>query len=184
MKKIVLMIALSSLLVSCHHKDLQYEETETSVTEILFDWSLAPDADPASMSAFLFPDNSEPLRYEFANAEGGEVRIPIGHYCGLAMNSDDTDWARFRDTDDIEKFEIHTGPVDFLPVSGLTPDALPLEDDELREDLVKAPGMLWSTRRDNLNLSENDNHKTFVFYPQEAVCHYIVDMYDVSNMSS
>lgn len=184
MKKITYIFIFSMLLVSCRHKDLQYEETETATTEIVFDWSLAPDADPASMSAFLFPDDSRPLRYEFANSEGGEVRIPLGHYCGLAMNSDDTDWARFRDTDDIEKFEIHTAPVESLPVSGLTPDMLPLEDEEEYEDLVKAPGMLWSTRRDNLTLTESDRKKTFVFYPQEAVCHYTVDIYDVKNMKS
>ncbi len=181
-----LLVPVLLLLSGCHHKDLRYETVESSTARILFDWQNAPDASPASMAVFLFntsaEDGDEPLRYDFSGRDGGEVKIPTGGYSGLALNSDNTDWAHFRNTNDIDRFELYTAETSSLASYGLSTRAIPRAEGTEQEPIVATPGMIWTDRQDNLTLSYHDRDKTFIFYPEEAVCHYTVDVLDVENL--
>ena len=84
-----LAVMLLSLLAACEHKDLCYDHSHTTQVEVVFDWTEAPDADPATMSLYLYPeDGSEPMRYEFTDRTGGTITVPIGVYDALCVNSD------------------------------------------------------------------------------------------------
>lgn len=80
---------LLPLLTACEHKDLCYDHPHSANVEVVFDWTEAPDAHPATMSLYLYPeDGSEPMRYEFTKREGGTIIVPEGMYDALCVNSD------------------------------------------------------------------------------------------------
>ncbi len=184
----IIFFLVASLFSSCHHKDIDFEEIVTQEVNVLFDWRNAPDANPASMAAYFYDTSAgseNPMvRFDFANSTGGEIRIPLGTYSGLAMNSDNTDWAQVRHSDSVDDFEIYTREVSALPATNLSTRAVPRAQGTEDETTVETPGMLWSDRQDNMTLTRKDKKKTFVFYPEEAVCHYTVDILDIDNLSS
>lgn len=181
---VILFLAGAGLILpSCHHKDLEYYEPLASEIEVRFDWRNAPDASPESMALYMFDsnDNSE-LRYIFDNKEGGEIRAPFSSYSAICMNSDNTDWARMRNTDDIDDFEIYTSDVELLPAQGLQTRAIPRAKGTETERLAATPGEIWGSRTDNIRLTSTPGKQIITLYPEEAVCHYIVDVYDVKNL--
>lgn len=172
------------LLTGCHHKDLLYEEPVNSGVKVVFDWRKAPQARPASMALYMYDASTgTPLRYMFTGREGGPITIPAGIYNGIGMNSDDTDWARFRNSGNIEEFELFTGDAGSLAAYGLDPSTLPRSRDAEDERMATTPGMLWSTRNDNIDLTDIIGETTVTLYPEEAVCHYTVDVEDVENIN-
>ena len=91
MKKIFHTVTMAALLVaatSCEHKELCLDHAHAVEVEVVFDWRNAPDAAPASMSLYLFPGDGEALRYDFTGRDGGTIRVPIGKYEALCLNSD------------------------------------------------------------------------------------------------
>lgn len=185
MIRLLMILMLSATLAGCRHKDLIDEEVPTGEPEIVFDWSLVPTANPASMSAYLYEHESEnPIRFEFAGRNGGKVRIPAGLYSGMAMNSDDTDWAKLRNNTDIDHFEVYTGDAEALISSGISTRSLPRSASAADENIVKSPGLFWAARSNNLWLAVADEDKKFIFYMDEAVSHYTVDVVEVKNMEN
>lgn len=175
-------------LSGCRHKDIDFENVPMQEVKIAFDWSNAPEANPQSMMVWLFYDPEESpdstLRFDFNNNVGGAVKIPYGSFSGLAVNSDNSDWAHFRNTENIETFEIYTREIASLPASGMRTRALPRAREAEEETMVETPQSIWSDRNDNMSLKREEREKTFTFLPEEITCHYTVDIYNVSNISS
>lgn len=184
MKKMLFYISVSLLTVlgSCDHKDLIYDDRQGDV-RVLFDWSNAQEAEPASMAVYFY-DNADgaSLRYIFPNKDGGIIEIPVGSYCGLGMNSDDTDWARVRNSGDVDGFETYTDDAENLEAYGLSTRALPRAEGTEDERMAKTPGMLWADRQDNITLTHSSGEQVVTFYPEEVICHYTVDIKDISNL--
>ena len=104
-----LAVMLLPLLTACEHKDLCYDHSHTTQLEVVFDWTEAPDADPATMSLYLYPeDGSEPMRYEFTDRTGGTITVPIGVYDALCVNSD-KETHRIQNKEHMETFQVTTG---------------------------------------------------------------------------
>ncbi|MDE6006970.1 MAG: DUF5119 domain-containing protein [Muribaculaceae bacterium] len=181
---IVLAGLLSAGVSSCNHKDLDVLGEQTEI-EIVYDWRYAPDASPASMAAYLYSDQlDEALRYIFSGRDGGPTHIPAGLYGGLGMNSDETDWAQYRNRDDIESFEIYTHEAESLSAYGISTRAIPRADGAEDEKVVETPGMVWADRQDEIEVYPKAGRTVITFYPQEAVCHYTVDVLDVKNIDN
>lgn len=53
--KYLLPCAAALMLAACQHKELCYDHSHVVSLNVVFDWSEAPDATPASMSLYLFP---------------------------------------------------------------------------------------------------------------------------------
>lgn len=171
-------------MLSCNHKDLDVLGEQTEI-EIVYDWRYAPDAYPASMAAYLYSDSmDEALRYIFSGRDGGPTHIPSGLYGALGMNSDETDWAQYRNRDDIESFEIYTKEADRLSAYGISTRAIPRGEGAEDEKIVETPGMVWADRQDNIEIYPKAGRTVITFYPQEAVCHYTVDVLDVKNIGN
>lgn len=169
------------MLSGCDHKDLAYLGVPSEI-EIVYDWRNAPDANPASMGAYLYDeDNNEPLRYIFSGREGGPTRVPAGHYRGLGMNSDETDWAQYRNHEDIDSFEIYTHESAGLSAYNIPTRAVPRASGTEDEPFAQTPGMLWTDRRDEFYVQPKAERTVLTFYPEEAVCHYTVDVIDIKN---
>lgn len=50
------LLMMAELLSSCEHKDLCYDHPHRQNVEVMFDWSADPDANPATMSLYLYPE--------------------------------------------------------------------------------------------------------------------------------
>ncbi|MBD5224506.1 MAG: DUF5119 domain-containing protein [Bacteroidales bacterium] len=179
------MAGAAGMLTSCEHKDLCYDHNHAVKVNVVFDWSNAPDADPASMVLYMFDaaTGSDPLRYIFSGKDGGPITLPFGTYSGLCMNSDDTDWACLCNPDDVDGFEIMTADAEELTAYSIGTRSIPRASGTESERMAATPGMLWSNRQDNIELPVTATEKTITLYPEEVVCHYTVDILDVENLT-
>lgn len=187
MKKLFLRTLLAATVIasssSCEHKDLCTDHTHTVSLNVIFDWRNAPDAAPASMALYLYSEQGgEPLRYDFTDRRGGVIRVPFGRYSALCLNSDNTDWAQFRDMSDIGTFEVFTREAQTLRGYDLATRSLPRAEGTENESMVAAPGMTWSGRLDGIDLNYTDSDQSITLFPEESVCHYTVDIVDITNL--
>ena len=178
----LLMLALTA----CEHKDLCFDHAHTVNVNVVFDWRYAPDASPASMAVYLFPaDGSEPLRYDFTNREGGVIRVPIGHYDAICMNSDTRD-VFTRNTNTPQTFEIFTRPASLIAglfSLGVRADGVPRADGTENENVASPPEMLWTDNsKERIVLRLTDVSQTITFYPGQVVCNYDVEIRNAQNL--
>ncbi|MDE7421197.1 MAG: DUF5119 domain-containing protein [Muribaculaceae bacterium] len=168
---------------SCTHKDLYMEEEMTSQLQVVFDWSKAPEADPESMALYLYEeDGNTPMRFIFSNKTGGLIKAPFGTRHAICLNADNTDWARMRNHENIETLEIYTQDAEEIGSRADNSTTIPRPEGTENERIAATPGMLWGSRSNDIKIVPHDGMQTITMYPQEAVCHYIVDVYDVENL--
>lgn len=172
-------------LSSCHHKDLEYDLHPRADVEVVYDWRNAPDASPASMMATFYPAaGGEPVLFTFAGRDGGHISIPAGAYSAIGINGDNTDWASLRHTDDPDAYEVYTRDAETLSGNGLASRAIPRAEGTEDERMALTPGMMWSHRLDGISIAEPraaSGTQRVTFYPEEAVCHYTVEILDISH---
>ena len=83
------LLMMAELLSSCEHKDLCYDHPHRQNVEVMFDWSADPEANPATMSLYLYPEEGgDPIRYEFTDKNGGNISVAAGTYRAICVNSD------------------------------------------------------------------------------------------------
>lgn len=178
--------ALAGMLLatSCRHKDLYMDEPMSTGLQVVFDWRDAPDANPSSMAMYLYEnDGHTPMRFIFDNARGGEIKAPFGTHHAVCVNADNTDWAALRNSENIETFEIYTQDAEALGTRGLPVAGIPRAVGTESERLASTPKMLWGSRLNNIEILPHQGMQTITLYPHEAVCHYIIDVLDVENLS-
>lgn len=188
--KRMLLITLSALLLTftaCDHKELSLYSRPSMSLRIVYDWQLAPEANPASMVTWLFPTNAEdgePMRFVFVGRDGGTIRIAPGGYHAVSLNNDLIDWARFRNTDDIETFELYTEDTGVLQALGISARSIPRAPGSETERMAKTPEMVWNHQTRDLSFDEKNGPFTMTFTPDEAVCHYTVTVLDVTHIEN
>ncbi|MDE6654979.1 MAG: DUF5119 domain-containing protein [Muribaculaceae bacterium] len=175
-----LLLILPVVFASCRHKDL-FTDSAGQV-DVVFDWRNAPDADPASMVTQFFGEpGTASLRFILQGKDGGTITLPLGSYSAISVNGDDNDWVRLRNVDDIENYETYSIDAQNTQAYGLSSRALPRAEGTENERMAQAPGMLYTNRQDKIEHYAYGT-ETITFYPEEAVCHYTVDISDVSNL--
>lgn len=176
--------AVALLMGSCHHKNLE-PYVPTSDLQVVFDWTKAPDAKPASMAFYLYRDDgTDYTRYMFDNAQGGYIRAAAATYHALCLNSDNTDWARVRNEGSASTFELYTLDASELSAQGLRTDVVPRARGAEDERVAATPGMLWGSATESIRLSDEGGHQIIRMYPEEKICHYTVDVVEVENATS
>lgn len=183
---IILAMIAGATLVSCDHKDLMTDDTGTPEVRIVFDWQKAQDAQPESVVAYLFPESGSdvPLRYNFSGRDGGKANVPGGGYIGLGMNNDNSEWARFRNISDHDRFEIYTDDLAQLTTFGLQTRAIPRVPEVESERMAQsASDRVWSDRQDAVAVDPFGKDQAITFYPEEITCHYTVMVKDVENIA-
>ena len=171
-----------SLLTSCEHKDLCYDHSHTTKLEVVFDWSESPEADPSTMSLYLYPeDGSEAMRYEFTDRNGGTITVPTGIYDALCVNSD-RETHRIVNKDRMETFEVTTGDTRSLRGALATKsDTAPLAEGAEEERSVQEPEALWSGHSERLDIGSEGVQK-LVLVPQGRVKECTVEVMNVENL--
>ena len=104
---ILTFITIIFLVTTCEHKELCFAHAHTTEMQVIFNWKYAPEAHPASMRLYLFPETGkEPLIYEFGNHMEGKITVSVGRYRALCMNND-TEFILFRNTDHYESINAY-----------------------------------------------------------------------------
>lgn len=166
----------------CDHKELCFEENKTTLINVVFDWRNAPDADPPSMVLRMYnrADGST-LRYIFQNKTGGTIKIPYGSYDAICVNGDIDSWAHLRNIDEIDTYEVYTSDATELKTLGVPVEAVSRADDSGQQRMAETPHSLFTDRQDKIDLPVTTTQKTITLYPDDKLCHYTVDIYDVEN---
>lgn len=179
----LLVAVLPLMAVSCTHKELCYDHTHTREIKVVFDWNKAPDASPKSMSLYLFPeDGSAPLRYEFTDRNGGEIRVVAGRYKAICLNSD-TKSISILDQHDYDRFCITTkdaSSLSGLGMSQINVKALPKAEGAENERWVASPEHVWSGCLDDLFIEEHG--QTITFEPEPHIKNCNVEIRNVENL--
>lgn len=86
------MFSLLSILSSCNHKELHYEENpQFRLLKVAFDWSqLSGHEKPEGMRVIFFPKDgkSEPWIFDFPKGEARQIELPENDYGVISMNYD------------------------------------------------------------------------------------------------
>ena len=178
-----LAVMLLSLLTACEHKDLCYDHSHTTQLEVVFDWTEAPDADPATMSLYLYPeDGSDPMRYEFTDRTGGTITVPMGVYDALCVNSD-KETHRIQNKERMETFEVTTGTTRSLRGALTTrSETAPLARGAEEERSVMEPEALWSDHSERLDIHPETGIQKIVLTPKSRVNTCTVEVRNVENL--
>lgn len=196
------------LFTSCEHKDLCYHHEHYTTFRLAFDWRDAPDADPAGMVVFFYPEDPqrEVLRYDFTGRDGGEITVPQGKYRLLTYNND-TSGVRFSGTDNADAHTAFTrgsSLLEPLGVSSRVDDMRHLRAEGSEEErVVLCPDMMWGCHAVDVEVteqgvsyicvpeSEKDQyigkdpiHTEYVvtLYPHELTCIYTFEIRNVKNV--
>lgn len=88
----VLLFSLLSILSSCNHKELHYEENpQFRLLKVIFDWSqLTVHEKPEGMRVIFFPKDGkgEPWIFDFPKGETRQIELPENDYGVISMNYD------------------------------------------------------------------------------------------------
>ncbi len=145
------------ILASCRHKELCYDHPHGMEVNVVFDWSEAPDATPETMSLYLFPlEGGEPLRYEFTDCSGGIIKVPVGRYHAMCLNSS-TENVSYRNMSQLKTFEVISKEAALLgELSSVVTRSETAPRAEGTEDqrVALAPNQLWSDYQESIELKE------------------------------
>lgn len=197
-----LLALFAMALGSCNHKDLYYLEIDKNLIVLEYDWRDAPDANPAGMCAFFYSEEKPGTyyRFDFDNRQGGEIEIPAGRYKLITYNND-TEKARFSETDDFDNHIAYTRDGDLLePLFGngvsstaqtsdgervcITPDGLwgchaadvVIDKSGVTYTLIDYNGSRANTTDDAVNT------RKITLYPHDMLCHYTYEVRNVENV--
>ena len=173
-----IIVVMTLLLFSCRHKELSSDNVLIANVKVVFDWKNSPEANVETMRMYLFPvDGGNPIPYEFADVKGGKIKVPAGRYKALCINSD-TEALLYRNIGGYHTFELYSpeGSMNMAAYSVLHPD-------KAREERIRcSPDNFYADRIEEALLEVTEEEQTIVFYPANPVCHYTVEVRNVSNL--
>ena len=200
-RRIFAIILFTVLAVSCRHKELCLIHPHECSVYLDFDWTGAPEADPAGMCAFFYPaEGGEPRRYDLKGTSGGQISIKAGRYMVLCYNND-TEGVLFNGRNDFcchEAFTREGNIFESIYGNGYAPPPQKGNDSE-EERVVICPDMMWGSIAVEVEISESGvryicsttkgEHARFeskefriTLYPTELTCIYTYEIRNVRNL--
>ena len=172
-------------LVSCSHKELCYDHSHMAELNITFDWTEIPDAQPESMSLYLFDDDGTNFqRYELIGHQGATIRVSKGLYHALFLNSD-TRNLECRERDHISTFWVATKDEELTGTYAVF-SANIVEtrkgEDRQNERLARQPEMLWSGSCNDIVVGDGENNVTLI--PSQSVIRVTINIHNVQNLEN
>lgn len=146
--KLIPLVAIATF-SSCEQRELCYDHSHTVDLDVRYDWSLAPDASPESMSLYMFPysessnTTGKGQRYEIVGKNGDRIRVTAGRYDIISFNSD----PRGLRVNGLES----TGSLELSMVENPTigsgvsiPQGAPRAEGTEDEPIMQQPPMIWA----------------------------------------
>lgn len=184
---IVACVAMASMLSGCEQRELCYDHSSHKASVNLeFDWSDAPDADPASMVVYFFPtDNTQYIRFEFDN-DGSQSRngfstsvsIPIGTYNVVCHNGGNEN---MEEGNTYHNYRLTSFDTDILSPINRSMDAPKPDNTESQPVRAQASTLYACTISDPVSLTPNSAN-TIVLRPQKKSTTINVTISDIKNM--
>lgn len=147
-----------------------------------FDWSNAPDANPKSMSLFLFPiEGGTPYRFDLNGHDGGTIEVEAGTYHAVCINND-KQAITFLGDESFNTLEIFSPEATIIQLGSafsVSPYELPKASDTENQPLVQQPPLLWSDAVYNLSIDADSLQ--FVMTPKSIVDTYKVTIAHINN---
>ncbi len=195
-------------LTACDHKDLCYHHDHIVTLELRYDWRDAPEANPAGMCAYFYPeDGGSPYVFQFDNIVGGEISLPEGRYKALTYNND-TPSISFGSEHDITLHYAFTREGTLFEPLGMysvSSKAIPSAPGAENERVLICPDELWGCHAIEISITEQgisyiclpldpDNlpedkdlettytHQLITLYPHELTCVYTYEIRNVTNL--
>ena len=164
------LILLIEFLTSCEHKDLCYDYPHRQNVEVTFDWSEASDANPSTMSLYLFPENGgAPQRYEFTDRNGGCISVAAGTYDAICVNSD-KETHRINGKETRKTFEVTSAETRVLQgLLASMAQSAPRANESGKERVMSEPEMLWSAHAERLVIKTNGEKSFITLKPKARV---------------
>ena len=168
--------------MSCRHKELCYDHSHIREIDVLFDWTgVAEEQVPATMSLYLYPkDVGKQRRYEFANPNGGRIRLEGGYYDAVCVNSDvrDVDVLNSREFDEIAIVAKST--YQLAGLSGVSTKAIPKAKGTEDERVTIPPAVIWATSSVDEDLRASGS--VLVMKPSKKVQKVHVEVNNAENL--
>lgn len=182
----VLLLSLLSILSSCNHKELYYEENaQFRLLKVAFDWSqLSGHEKPEGMRVIFFPKDgkSEPWIFDFPNGEARQIELPENDYGVITMNYDTNGivWKNpncFQDfTADTKDTKSPDGEQVTLTPSWLCGDHI----DWVSVNASRAAASSENAENAESTAASSENAENGVqvitLYPKSMVCHYTYEV--------
>lgn len=176
------------VLTSCVHREFDYESSKNAYLDVVFDWQNDPDANPQTMSLYMFPENGgKPLRFEFVGRDGGSIRIAPGSYHAICINSDERE-IYFRGNESHSTFEVTTDDATSLTFGSalnVRSFELPRAGGTESQRMAAQPPMLWSASHVGFAVETSDPDKRadkeLRMYPRRIVDTYVVTVKNITN---
>ncbi|MDE6702613.1 MAG: DUF5119 domain-containing protein [Muribaculaceae bacterium] len=170
MKSTIIMVITSLAmqpLSSCdNQQELCFAHNHDRIpVKVVFDWSECPDANPQTMSLYLFSKDGY-RRHEFEDKNGGKILVVPDAYTAIAVNSDNNT-VKINNSGRAEDFEIALR--DSYEQQGLS--------SKTDRPLCFAPDSLWISYIDEIAIKDNK----IVVPMAEAVCRYSVEIKHLKN---
>ena len=184
MRDLIYIICTFLILTSCNHREVCFDHSHIVNLNVAFDWTYSPEANPETMSLYLFSeDGTNPQRYELLGRDGGIIRVTPGVYHAICLNSD-TRNIDCRNKEHISSFLITTKDEDISNVTtslGLQSQKLPRPKTSAEERIVREPEMLWSGNLHNFEVNKGkESHITLT--PIESVIKISMSIHGVQNL--
>lgn len=191
LRKVCLLVVVGSLFSSCIHKELCYDHfTHSSAeVEIVFDWSKAPKANPSEMNLYLFPEEGEPILYQFTNKSGGKIAVHEGKYKVIAFNNNDDEQQNIAG-DNLSGIQMR-GKSAFNTLEAFLQEegggngsshAYVSRTFRGSSEAVIRPGrQLWSASEQTIEVVNRDTPQPIVLYPEQRHITYKVIVEKVEN---
>ncbi|MCM1491546.1 MAG: DUF5119 domain-containing protein [Muribaculum sp.] len=176
-------VTLLLMMDSCEHKELSLGVQRVRNVRVAFDWSNAPEANPAGMCVFFYPDEGTRggvQRIDYTGRDGGAIDLYPGSYHIVAYNND-TESILFGGQDDFFNHIGYTREGGILePVFGASAQKAPGVDETGDQLVVISPDMLWGGSLTSHYVDDDDH--VITIYPEELVCHYTFEVRNVTNI--
>ena len=180
---LALTAAAAIMLTSCNHKEFCYDHPHGVTLRVVYDWSEAPDANPAGMCVFFYNIDVEmaPKRFDFNNIEGGEIELTPGRYRVMTYNND-TEASLFASISDFDIHYVYTREGNILePIYGNTMPLPPRSDGTEDERVVITPDMIWGCTEIEVTVT-GVTDQVITLYPHDMLCHYSYEVRNVKNL--
>ena len=170
------------MLCSCNGNESESESSQTGCLNVAFDWSNESDANPQSVSLFLFPvDGGIPYRYDFGSRDSGTVEVKAGTYNAVCISNDEPAIA-FRGEVSYNTFEVYSPiatNIDLDPANSVSSSELPRAIGKEEQTIVQQPPLLWSDTVYNLDAGADG--RQLVMTPKRIVDTYKVTVAHINN---